>query len=142
MPEPDPADFNQSIIDEFRANAGKVGGPFEGAPMILLHHQGVKSGSARVNPLVYQAVGDNFAIFASKAGAPTDPQWYRNLLAHPRTTAEVGTETIDVTATVLRGSERDRIWSKQKELMPGFAEYEERAQGIRQIPVVLLERVG
>jgi deazaflavin-dependent oxidoreductase (nitroreductase family) len=139
---PDPGDFNQGIIDEFRANEGKVGGPFQGAPMILLHHTGVKTGAARVNPLVYQPVGPSFAIFASKGGAPTNPQWLANLVAHPDTTVEVGTETHAVRARVLEGEERSAIWDKQKQLMPGFAEYESKAQGIREIPVVLLEPTG
>jgi deazaflavin-dependent oxidoreductase (nitroreductase family) len=135
-----PDDFNTSIVNEFRANGGKVGGPFDGAPMILLHHRGARTGNERVNPLVYQPVGDNFAVFASKGGAPTDPQWFRNLLAHPRTTVEVGTETIPVVARVLEGDERDEIWTKQKQLMPGFAQYETNAKAHRAIPVVLLER--
>ncbi len=139
---PEPGDFNSGIIEEFRANGGKVGGPFKGAPMILLHHQGVKTGQERVNPLVYQSVGSDFAIFASKGGAPTNPQWLANLVAHPDTTVEVGTETYPVRARVLEGEERSDIWDKQKQLMPGFAEYEAKAQGIREIPVVLLRRAG
>jgi deazaflavin-dependent oxidoreductase (nitroreductase family) len=139
---PEMHDFNSNIIDEFRANDGKVGGPFEGAPMILLHHQGAKTGTERVNPLVYQPVGDNFAIFASKGGAPTNPQWYRNLTAHPDTTVEIGTETYVVKARELGPEEREPIWAKQKELMPGFADYESKAAGVREIPVILLERVG
>src|ERR1700735_3475831 len=97
MPE---ESFNQKVIDEFRANAGKVGGPFEGAPMLLLHSTGAKSGGARLHPGVYQADGDRYVIFASYAGAPTNPDWYHNLVAHPDATIEVGTDTIDVTATV------------------------------------------
>ena len=135
-------DFNGKIIAEFRANSGKVGGPFEGAPMILIHHTGVKTGTERVTPLVYQPVGSAFAVFASKAGAPTNPQWFANLKAHPETAVEVGSDTIPVRARVLEGSERDAIWTKQKELMPGFADYEAKTQGIREIPVVLLERAG
>lgn len=133
-------DFNQSVINEFRANDGRVGGGFEGAPMILVHHIGARSGTARVTPLVYQPVGDDFAVFASKAGAPTDPAWFRNLMAHPETEVEVGSETIPVRAKVLEGAERDRLFERQKQLMPGFAEYEDKARGIRIIPVVLLER--
>jgi deazaflavin-dependent oxidoreductase (nitroreductase family) len=136
----DPNDFNTRIIEEFRANAGKVGGPFEGAPMILVHHKGARTGAVRVSPLVYQAVGDDFAIFASKGGAPTAPDWYRNLLAHPEIEVEVGTDTIPVRARELNGDERSSIWEKQKKLMPGFAEYEEKTRGIREIPVILLER--
>jgi deazaflavin-dependent oxidoreductase (nitroreductase family) len=133
-------DFNTQVIEEFRANAGKVGGGFEGAPMILLHHRGAKSGTERVNPLVYQPVGDAFAVFASKAGAPTHPDWYRNLMANPDTEVEVGEKTYRVHARELKGSHRNEIWEKQKGLMPGFADYEESARGIREIPVVLLER--
>jgi deazaflavin-dependent oxidoreductase (nitroreductase family) len=142
MPEPDVTDFNQNIVAEFRANAGIVGGPFEGSPMILRHHRGAKTGTERVNPLVYLPVGDNFAVFASKGGAPTDPQWFRNLVANPRTTVEVGADTVEVQAKVLDGDARHEIWSKQKELMPGFAEYEAQTKGIREIPVVLLERTA
>ena len=141
MPDPDPNAWNRQIIEEFRSNAGKVGGNFEGAPMILVHHKGAKTGTERVNPLVYLPVGDNFAIFASKAGAPTNPQWFDNLVAHPRTTVEVGSDSIDVAARVLEGSEREEVWSRQKTVMPGFAEYEEKSKDFRQIPVVLLERV-
>lgn len=132
-------DFNQSIIEEFRANAGKVGGPFEGAPLLLLHTIGAKTGRPRVNPVAYQAVGEGFAVFGSKAGAPTNPDWYYNLRVNPETTVEVGTDTLPVRARVAEGEERDRIWEKQKQVMPGFAGYETKTA--RQIPVVILERV-
>ena len=131
--------FNAKIIDEFRANAGTVGGPFEGAPVLILHTRGAKTGQDRVHPVVYQPVGDALAVFASKGGAPTNPDWYHNLTANPDVKVEVGTETIDVRARVLEGDEREPIWEKQKQLMPGFAEYEQKTS--RQIPVVLLERV-
>ena len=131
-------DFNQQIIDEFHSNGGKVGGMFQGATLLLLHHRGAKTGTERVNPLRYQAVGDDFAVFASKAGAPTNPDWYHNLLAHPSTTVEVGTETIAVRARVASPEERQRIWTAQKAGVPQFAEYEEKTT--RQIPVVILER--
>ncbi len=134
----DIVDFNQKIIDEFRANGGQLGGPFEGAPILLLHHTGAKSGNERVNPVMYRAVGDDLAVFASKAGAPTSPDWYHNLLAHPETTAEVGTETIVVVAREAKGDERTAIWEAHKKDYPGFAEYE--ASTTRQIPVVILER--
>ena len=136
------SDFNQAIIDEFRANGGKVGGGFAGAPMLLVHHRGAKTGAERVSPVVYQAVGDAFAVFGSKGGAPADPQWVANLLAHPDTVVEVGTETIPVRARRLTGDEREPIWSRQKELMPGFAEYERKTEATsgREIPVILLER--
>jgi deazaflavin-dependent oxidoreductase (nitroreductase family) len=133
------SDFNTKIIEEFRANAGVVGPPFEGAPMVLVHHTGARSGTERVTPLVCQPVGDGWAIFGSKAGAPDHPAWFHNLVANPETTIEVGAETVPVTATVLDGAQRDEIWAKQKELMPGFADYEVSAAG-RTIPVVLLTR--
>jgi deazaflavin-dependent oxidoreductase (nitroreductase family) len=129
-------DFNKEIIEEFRANAGKVGGGFAGAPMLLLHSTGAKSGAERVNPMVYQALDDGYAVFASKAGAPTNPDWYHNLVANPEATLEVGTDTVAVTARVAEGEERERIWSKQKAAMPGFADYEQKTT--RQIPVVVL----
>jgi len=135
----DRQDWNKGIIEEFRANQGKVGGMFEGVPILLLHHTGAKSGKVRVNPLAYQASGDRLAVFASKGGAPTNPDWFHNLKANPRATVEVGTETRDVRARVAEGEERDRIWSEQKELMPGFADYEKRTT--RQIPVIILEPV-
>jgi deazaflavin-dependent oxidoreductase (nitroreductase family) len=131
-------DFNSQTIAEFRANDGKVGGPFDGAPMILVHHAGARSGTERVTPLMYQQVGDSFAIFASKAGAPDNPAWYRNLLAHPNTSVEVGTETYSVTARVAEPAEREVIWDRQKERFPGFAEYEVKAAP-RTIPVVVLD---
>jgi deazaflavin-dependent oxidoreductase (nitroreductase family) len=134
------ADWNQRIIDEFRANGGVVGGPFEGAPLLLLHHTGAKSGIERINPMMYQAVGDDLAVFASKGGAPNNPDWYRNLIAIPRATVEVGTETSEVKARVAEGEERERIWDKQKKDFPGFADYEKRTS--RQIPVIILERVS
>ncbi len=131
-------DFNQQIIDEFRANAGIVGGPFEGAAMILVHHTGAKSGTARVTPLVYRADGDAIVIFASKAGAPDNPAWFHNLVANPETSVEVGTDTIAVRARVAEGDERDRLWTAQKADSPQFAEYE--AKTTRTIPVVVLDR--
>jgi len=134
----DIGDFNQKIIDEFRANGGKVGGPFEGASLLLLHHKGAKSGKERVNPVAYQSLGDDMAVFGSKAGGPTNPDWYHNLLAHPKTTVEVGTDTIAVTARVAEGDERTKIWERQKKDNPGFADYEKATT--RQIPVVILER--
>jgi len=135
-------DFNSKIIEEFRSNHGDVGGPFEGASVLLLHHKGAKTGRERVNPLAYQAVGANFAVFASKGGSPTNPDWYHNLLANPETTVEVGTETVPVRATELTGNERSEIWERQKVLMAGFADYEKKAAGIREIPVILLVRRG
>jgi deazaflavin-dependent oxidoreductase (nitroreductase family) len=132
------ADFNQTIIDEFRAHGGKVGGQFDGATLLLLHHTGAKSGQERVNPVAYQKVGEDLAVFASKAGAPTNPDWYHNLLAHPATTIEIGTDTVPVVARVAEGDERTEIWEKQKKDAPGFADYEKGTT--RQIPVVILEK--
>ena len=134
-------DFNEKLIDEFRANGGKVGGPFEGAPMILVHHRGAKSGNQRVNPVVYQPVGRNYAVFASFAGGPQDPQWFRNLIAHPDVTVEVGTSTAKARARVADGDERAAIWATQKERMPHFADYEKNAAP-REIPVILLDPVA
>jgi deazaflavin-dependent oxidoreductase (nitroreductase family) len=132
-------DWNRQVIDEFRANGGKVGGMFEGAPLLLLHTTGARTGLVRVTPLMYQQVGDELAVFASKGGAPTHPDWYRNLLANPDAEIEVGTETAAVHARVAEAEERDRIWETQKQRYPNFAEYEHKTAG-RQIPVVLLAR--
>ena len=136
----DETDWNVKIIEEFRANGGKVGGVFEGADLLLLHHTGAKSGTERINPLGYQRVGNAYAVFGSKAGASTNPDWYYNLLANPRTTAEIGTETIGVIARVAEGEERSEIWERQKANIPQFGEYEKTAN--RDIPVVILEPVG
>jgi deazaflavin-dependent oxidoreductase (nitroreductase family) len=132
------SDWNDKVIAEFRANEGRVGGNFEGAPLLLLHSTGAKSGQERVNPMMYQAVGDGFAVFASKSGADTNPDWYFNLKAHPEVRIEVGTETLDVTARVLDAEEREPIWETQKERYPGFADYETKTD--RVIPVVRLDR--
>ena len=134
-----PSDFNQKIIDEFRANGGVVGGQFDGAPLLLLHTTGARSGEPRVTPVVYQKVDAGWAVFASYAGAAHNPAWYHNLVAHPRTAIEVGSETVEVTAREATGAERQAIWDAQKAAMPGFAEYEEKAAG-RTIPVLVLER--
>ncbi|MDP9465078.1 MAG: nitroreductase family deazaflavin-dependent oxidoreductase [Actinomycetota bacterium] len=130
-------DWNRNVIEEFRANDGVVGGMFEGATLLLLHHTGAKSGTERVNPLVYMRDGDTYVIFASKAGAPNSPDWYHNLRANPDTTIEVGVQSIPVTARVAEGEERERLWSAQKEVAPQFAEYESKTD--RVIPVVVLE---
>ena len=134
----DASDFNARIIDEFRANGGQISGDMARLPLLLVHHKGAKTGTQRVNPVAYQAVGDAFAVFASKAGGPTSPDWYHNLVANPETVVEVGRETIPVRARVARGEERARIWARQKEAVPVFAEYEQRTA--REIPVVVLER--
>jgi deazaflavin-dependent oxidoreductase (nitroreductase family) len=113
-------DWNNKIIEEFRANGGKVGGPFVGSTLLLLTTTGAKSGQRRINPLAYLPDGDRFIIFASKAGMPTNPNWYHNLLAHPEVTIEVGTETLDATASVLTGEERDRLYAQQVKRSPMF----------------------
>jgi deazaflavin-dependent oxidoreductase (nitroreductase family) len=132
------AEWNAGIISEFRDNGGKVGGIFEGAPLLLLHHAGAKTGTPRVNPLMYQDLGSSYAIFASKAGAPTNPDWFYNLQANPVTTIEIGADTITVAARLSRDDEREAIWSRQKENFPQFAEYERVSN--RQIPVIILEQ--
>jgi deazaflavin-dependent oxidoreductase (nitroreductase family) len=131
-----PADFNAKIIEEFRANGGKVGGMFEGTPLLLLHHIGAKSGQPRVNPVAYNMDGERYVIFASKGGAPTNPGWYHNLLANRQTTIEVGTERVDVVASEAAGEERDRLFGAQSERSPQFAEYQ--ANTSRLIPVFIL----
>ncbi len=131
-------DWNSKIIEEFRANGGKIGGQFQGAPLLLLHTVGAKTGKERVNPMMYLAAGDDrVAVFASKAGAPTNPDWYHNLLANPGVRAEIGTRTVSYTARVAKGEERERLWAEQKRAYPGFAGYEKKTA--RQIPVVVLE---
>ena len=132
------ADFNTQVIDEFRSNDGVVGGPFENMPLLLLHHTGAKSGQERIAPLVYLSDGDRWVIFGSKAGAPTHPAWYHNLLAHPETKIEVGADTIDVTATEATGEERNRLYEAQVERSPQFGDYQEKTGG-RVIPAIVLE---
>lgn len=133
-------DWNKNIIDEFREHDGQVGGPFVSMPLLLLHHRGAKSGIERVNPVAYQRLDDDtVAIFASKGGAPTNPDWYHNLRANPRAQVEIGADMLDVLARVAEGEERDRIWERQKQQSPGFAGYEQKTS--RQIPVVILQRV-
>jgi deazaflavin-dependent oxidoreductase (nitroreductase family) len=136
-----PADFNAQIIDEFHANQGRVGGMFEGMPLLLLHHTGAKSGQSRINPLAYQSDGGRYVIFASKAGAPSNPDWYHNLKAQPNVKIEVGTDTIDVIAGEAAGAERERLFRTQAERIPQFAEYEKTA-GERLIPVIVLTPVA
>lgn len=133
------SDFNAGIIEEFRANGGKVGGGFEGTPILLLHHTGRKSGTVRVAPLVYRREGDAWVVFGSKAGAPEHPDWFLNLEAGPLAEIEVGTETVPVAVRIAEGEEHERIWEAQKRDVPGFADYEKTA-GDRRIPVVVLER--
>lgn len=133
-------DWNQQIINEFRANGGKVGGPFDGAPLLLLHHVGARSGDARVTPVMYQDIGGSYAVFGSNAGRDGHPAWYHNLRAHPQVNIEVGTNTVQVTARVAGDAERAPIWATQKRDYPAFADYERGTD--RQIPVVVLDPVG
>jgi deazaflavin-dependent oxidoreductase (nitroreductase family) len=131
-------DFNASVIAEFRAHGGRVGGPFEGAPLLLLTSTGAKSGEERTTPVMYLPDGERMVIFASKAGAPTNPAWYHNLLANPTATVEVGTESFQARARVASGEERAELYNRQAELRPQFADYAEKTT--REIPVVVLER--
>lgn len=136
----DPNSFNQKIIAEFRANAGVVGGPFEGASMLLLTTTGAKSGQPRISPLVYTTDGDAMLIIASKGGAPTNPDWFYNLVANPIVTIERGTEQFQARATVPADPERTRLFNHMAAQRPGFAEYQRNTT--RQIPVVVLEKIG
>ncbi|HKN37581.1 MAG TPA: nitroreductase/quinone reductase family protein [Acidimicrobiia bacterium] len=136
----DAPDMNRHIIEEFRANGGRVSGPAEAFSLLLLHTRGARSGAERVNPVAYQPLADAWAVFATHAGAPKHPAWYHNVVAHPETIIEVGTETIPVRARVAVGEERERIWARQKVFYPRFARYE--AQTAREIPVVILERLS
>lgn len=132
------SDWNQRVIEEFRANGGSVGGHFEGRSLLLLHHRGARTGTWRVSPLAFHADGpQRWAIFATKGGSDTNPDWYHNLKAHPEVRIEVGTKTIDVRATEVAGDERRRIYDAHAAGWSQFAEYEERAD--RVIPVFVLE---
>jgi len=132
-------EFNRNLIGEFRAKDGKVTGVFAGAPVLLLTTTGARSGRKHTTPLVYQQDADRIVVFGSKGGAPTHPAWYHNLVANPVVTVELPGKTFEAKAATVEGPERERIWSAQKEIMPGFAEYEAKTD--RQIPVVVLERV-
>ena len=133
-------DFNEKLIDEFRANGGKVGGPFEGAPLLLLHTTGAKTGRTRVKPLAYRREGDRLVVFGTKGGAPTNPEWYYNIRANPRVTVEVGNDRFEADARIAPPDERDRIWRLQTRDAPVFADYQKRTD--RTIPVVILERLA
>jgi deazaflavin-dependent oxidoreductase (nitroreductase family) len=136
------ADWNDKVIDEFRANDGRVGGGFEGRTLLLLHHRGARTGTERVNPLAYQRLSpEAVAIFASKGGSPTNPDWFHNLVANPDASIEIGTDSFPVHARVATGEEREQIWERQKHDWPGFAEYEQKTKGIREIPVVVLDKL-
>ena len=131
------SDWNTAIIEEFRANEGRVGGQFEGGTLLLLHHTGARSGVERVSPLAYFSDGDRMIIVASAAGAPKNPDWFHNLRAHPHTTVEVGTTTVAVDATELTGDEYPEMWDRVTTAMPGFAEYQKHTT--RRIPLVALQ---
>jgi deazaflavin-dependent oxidoreductase (nitroreductase family) len=133
------SDFNTPIIEEFRANHGVLGGRFEGASMVLLSTTGARSGETRVNPLAALPEGETLYVFATKGGAPTNPDWYYNLVAHPDVVVEYGDDRFDATAHVVTGAERDRLYAAQAALLPGFATYEKTTEG-RVIPVVELRR--
>lgn len=136
----DMKDFNRKVIEEFRASGGKVGGQFAGAPMVLLTTKGAKSGKTYVNPLVYSRDGDKYVIIASYAGGPKNPSWYHNLVANPTPTLEIGKERFQAKATFASGAERERLFNQQAAQMPVFNEYQKKTS--RQIPVVVLERLG
>lgn len=137
MAQPNVNDWNSQVIAEFRTNGGKVK-QFGRQPLLLLHTKGAKSGQERINPLAYLADGDRLLIFASRAGSPNNPDWYYNLIAHPDVTVEVGTEKFGVTASVVEGEERDRLYAKQSSVNPAFAEYQQKTT--RKIPVIALAR--
>jgi deazaflavin-dependent oxidoreductase (nitroreductase family) len=134
------ADFNQQVITEFRENDGKVGGMFDGMPLLLLHHVGAKSGAARIAPLVYMPDGERYVIFASKGGAPENPSWFHNILANPETEIEVGSDTVPVVASEVSGDERERLYTQQVGLAPQFGDYQSKTT--RKIPVVALTPRG
>ena len=133
-------DFNSSLIEEYRSNQGEVTGMFAGRPLLLLSTTGAKSGQTRVNPLMYLQDGDRWLVFASKGGAPTNPDWYYNVQANADVTVEIGTDTFEATATEVTGEERDELYARQAEALPNFGEYQEKTT--RKIPVVALNRKG
>ena len=133
-------DYNQRVIEEFRANGGHGSGQLADMPLLLLHHTGAKSGASRVNPLAYLEDGGRYVIFASKAGAPTNPDWYHNIKAHPEVEIEVGTDKLAAVASEATGEERDRLYGAQRERVPQFTEYEQKTE--RAIPVIVLTPAG
>ena len=138
MAEPNFNDWNRQIIEEFHTNGGKVGGPFEGVPLLLLTTTGAKSGQQRINPLTYLLDGERLFIFAAKGGSPTNPDWYHNLVVHPQVIVEVGTEQFEATAVPVSGEKRDQIYAKEAQVHQGVADYEKKTT--RKIPVVELVR--
>lgn len=133
-----PDEYNRQVIEEFRANGGKVGGPWERTPLLVLTTTGAKSGVHRMTPMAYMPEGDRFIVFASAGGAPTHPGWYHNLLAHPEVTVEVGAEIFDAIASVTAGSERAQLWAKGVRMYPSLAEHQ--AKTPRQTPVIVISR--
>jgi deazaflavin-dependent oxidoreductase (nitroreductase family) len=131
-------DWNKNVIQEFRANKGKVGGPFQGANLLLLHTRGTKSGLERINPMMYFVDGGRYVVVASKSGADTHPDWYRNLVSNPELSVEVGTEQVPVTATVTSEPERTKLYAKMESISPGFTDYKNKTS--RTIPVITLTR--
>ena len=132
-------EFNKKIIDEFRSSGGKVGGQFAGAPMIIINHKGAKSGKSYTTPLVFTKDGDKCVIIASYAGAPKNPSWYHNLVAHPEIEVEIGADKFKARAKEVKGAERDRLFAEQAKMMPQFNDYAKKTS--RRIPVFTLERV-
>jgi len=140
----DPNDWNAKIIDQFRANQGRVGGPFEGATLTLLHHRGRTSGREYVTPVMYLQSADDSTvmyIFATKSGAPENPAWYHNLVDAGTAEVEVGVDTFPVSVSELTGPERERVYAEQARRYPHFGEYAQKTAGIRTIPVLELRRV-
>jgi deazaflavin-dependent oxidoreductase (nitroreductase family) len=137
---PERNDWNRKIIEEFRTNGGKVGGIWEGRPLLLLTTTGAKSGQPRTHPMMYLREGNRLFVFASKGGAPTNPAWYHNLLAHPEVTVEVGNEKFNALAQPVTGEERDKIYARWAQMYPQFGEYQQKTT--RKIPVIGLRRVG
>ncbi len=131
-------DFNQKLVEEFRENSGKVGGMFASTPLLILTTKGAKSGEPRVHPLAYSTDGDRYVVIASKGGAPTNPQWYHNVVANPDVTVEIGNEKFEAKASVAEGEERQRLFDNQAAIMPGFADYQRNTTRI--LPVIVLER--
>ncbi|MGI0092447.1 MAG: nitroreductase family deazaflavin-dependent oxidoreductase [Nitrososphaerales archaeon] len=134
MSENNPVDWNASVIAEFRNNHGKVGGTFEGSPLLLIHHKGARSGKSRVNPVMYLKDGDRYLVFASRGGADVNPDWFHNLKAHPEAQIEVGDDTIEVHVEEIRGPERDKLYARQASLYPQFADYQRKTKRI--IPII------
>jgi len=136
----DTSDWNTTVIQQFRANGGKVGGDLEGAPLLLLTTTGAKTGNPHTTPLLYLAYGDRMVVFAAKGGAPTNPDWYHNVVAHPMATVEVGTKSFEATATIQTGDEHDRLFGLMVEQYPDLAEFQKATT--REIPVVALRMAG